>query len=129
MITYLYEKDLRRMKFNILTSTWHDLAVRQIARRLSIDLQRLRLIMIQRFDMSLLENLPARWEAGLRHADTNDPTARELGCELFSRFIPFVEPDEMQTICSETRAEIDNGTPEVQAIDAGKARIREVILS
>jgi energy-converting hydrogenase A subunit M len=126
---YLYEKDLRQMKYNILVSTKHGLMVRQIAARLDMSEAKVRLILIARFDMSLLENLQARWEMGEQYADTDDPVARELGCDLFTRFIPLMDEKTMHTICDDTKAMIRDGTPDLQALDAGKAKIREAILS
>jgi energy-converting hydrogenase A subunit M len=129
MTEFLYEKDLRQMKFNILISSQHDLMIRQIAGRLDMAEARLRMVMIRQFDMSLLENLQARWEMGQKYADTGDPVARELGCELFTRFIPLVDQRTMQAIYEETKAMIASEQPTLQALDAGKARIREAILS
>ncbi|KUG21091.1 MAG: DUF1959 domain-containing protein [Methanomicrobiaceae archaeon] len=128
MTTYLYEKDLRQMKYNILISTRHDLMVREIADRLGVGPNQVRLAMIRRFDMSLLENLPSRYEQGQKMADAGSRVAKELGCELFSRFIPFVEEERMQALCSEVRDMIDTGLPEEEAITTGKRRIREAIL-
>ncbi|MDK2891235.1 MAG: hypothetical protein PWR21_1867 [Methanoculleus sp.] len=130
MTGYLYEKDLRQMKYNILTSTKHDEAVRAIARRLGMSNAKLRMVMIRRFDMSLLENLESRWQMGQQHADDDsDPVAKDLGCELFTRFVPLVDPRVMQTICNETRAMTGNESSRDEAIARGKARIREAILS
>jgi energy-converting hydrogenase A subunit M len=128
MTGYLYEKDLRQMKFTILTSTRHDEAVRAIAGRLGISDAKLRMVLIRRFDMSLLENLGSRWEMGQQHADNGDPVTKELGCELFTRFVPLVDPGVMQSICSETRAMSKNG-PQEEALARGKARVREAVLS
>ncbi|WP_243668949.1 hypothetical protein [Methanoculleus chikugoensis] len=88
MTGYLYEKDLRQMKYTILTSTKHDETVRAIAERLGMSDAKLRMMLIRRFDMSLLENLESRWQMGQRHANDGDPVAEELGYELFTRFIP-----------------------------------------
>lgn len=130
MTGYLYEKDLRQMKYNILTSTKHDEAVRAIARRLGMTDAKIRMVMIRRFDMSLLENLESRWQMGQQHADDDsDPVAKDLGCELFTRFVPLVDPRVMQTICNETRAMIGNESSRDEAIARGKARVREAILS
>ncbi len=125
---YLYEKDLRQMKFTILTSTRHDEAVRAIAGRLGISDAKLRMVLIRRFDMSVLENLGSRWEMGQEHADNGDPVAEELGCELFTRFIPLVDPGVMQTIYADTTAMIQDG-PREEALARGKERIREAVLS
>ncbi|MCK9298954.1 MAG: DUF1959 domain-containing protein [Methanoculleus sp.] len=125
---YLYEKDLRQMKYNILTSTKHDEAVRAIAERLGMSNAKLRMVLIRRFDMSLLENLESRWEMGQRHADDGDPVAEELGYELFTRFIPLVDTETMQTIYSDTTA-MTQEIPFDEAIARGKEQIREAVLS
>jgi len=130
MTGYLYEKDLRQMKYNILTSTRHDETVREIAERLGMSDAKLRMVMIRRFDMSLLENLESRWQMGQQHADSDsDPVAKDLGCELFTRFVPLVDPRVMQTICDETRAMIGNESSREEALARGKARVREAVLS
>jgi energy-converting hydrogenase A subunit M len=126
----LYEKDLRPMKYTILTSTKHDETVREIARYLGVPDAKLRRVLIRRLDMSLLENLQVRWEMGLRHhADGSDPVAAELGRELFTRFIPLVDPGTMESIANETKAMIKDGSPAEEALSRGKARIREAILT
>ncbi|ABN57113.1 MULTISPECIES: DUF1959 family protein [Methanoculleus] len=125
---YLYEKDLRQMKYNILTSTKHDEAVRAIAERLGMSDAKLRMVLIRRFDMSLLENLESRWQMGQRHADDGDPVAEELGYELFTRFIPLVDTETMQTIYSDATA-MTREMPFEEAIARGKERLREAIRS
>ncbi|MDV2482503.1 DUF1959 domain-containing protein [Methanoculleus sp. Wushi-C6] len=126
---YLYEKDLRQMKYTILTSTRHDETVRAIARRLEMPDAKLRMILIRRLDMSLLENLESRWQMGREHADQNDQVAQELGCELFTRFIPLVDPDVMRSICDETGRMIGDGSSRDEALAKGRARIREAALA
>ncbi|KLK87941.1 hypothetical protein SZ63_08065 [Methanoculleus sediminis] len=125
---FLYEKDLRQMKYNILTSTKHDETVRAIAERLGMSDAKLRMVLIRRFDMSLLENLESRWQMGQRHADDGDPVAEELGYELFTRFIPLMDTETMQTIYGDTTA-MTREMPFEEAIAKGKERIREAIRS
>jgi energy-converting hydrogenase A subunit M len=127
-VKYLYEKDLRQMKYNILTSTRHDEAVRAIAERLGMSDAKLRMVLIRRFDMSLLENLESRWQMGQRHAADGDPVAEELGYELFTRFIPLVDTETMQTIYSDTTT-MTREMPFEEAIARGKERLREAIRS
>jgi len=127
-VKYLYEKDLREMKYNILTSTRHDATVRAVAERLGMGEAKLRRTILRRFDMSLLENLESRWQMGQEHADNGDPVAEELGCELFTRFIPLVDTETMQTIYNDTTA-MTREIPFEEAIARGKERIREAILS
>ena len=116
------------MKFTILTSTKHDETVREIARYLGITDAKLRRTMIRRLDMSLLENLGSRWEMGQQHRDGNDRVAEELGCELFTRFIPLVDTEAMQSIYRETKTMIKDGSATDDAIAWGKEQIREAIL-
>ncbi|MCT8337518.1 DUF1959 domain-containing protein [Methanoculleus sp. Afa-1] len=125
---YLYEKDLRQMKYNILTSTRHDETVHAIAERLGMGEAKLRRTILRRFDMSLLENLESRWQMGQEHADNGDAVAEELGCELFTRFIPLLDTETMQTIYSETTA-MTQEIPFEEAIARGRERIREAVLS
>lgn len=125
---YLYEKDLRQMKYNILTSTRHDETVHAIAERLGMGEAKLRRTILRRFDMSLLENLESRWQMGQEHADNGDAVAEELGCELFTRFIPLVDTETMQTIYSDTTA-MTQEIPFEEAIARGRERIREAVLS
>jgi len=125
---YLYEKDLRQMKYTILTSTRHDETVRAVAQRLGMSDAKLRRALIRKLDMSFLENLESRWQMGQKHADNGDPVAEELGCELFTRFIPLVDTETMQTIYSDITA-MTQDTPLDEAIRRGKERVREVILS
>jgi len=129
MTGYLYEKDLRQMKYTILASTRHDETVRAIARHLGITEAKLRRTMLRRFDMSLLENLESRWEMGQEHADNGDPVAEELGYELFTRFVPLVDTEVMQTIYNETKAMIQEGSATGEALERGKERDREAVLS
>jgi energy-converting hydrogenase A subunit M len=128
MSSYLYEKDLRPMKYRILISSRHDQVVREISQRFHIPVQMLRRILIERFDMQLLENLPSRYDTGLRDADRDDALARSLGCELFSRYVPLMDPGRMQGICQEVREMMVSGKTETEAIAAGNALIRQVIL-
>lgn len=125
---YLYEKDLRPMKYTILTSARHDEATRAIARQLGVTDAKLRMVLIRRLDMSLLENLGSRWEMGQEHADSSDRVAEELGCELFTRFIPLVDTEMMQSIYSDTKTMIESGSSADDAIEWGRARIREEVL-
>jgi energy-converting hydrogenase A subunit M len=129
MIRYLYEKDLRMMKYNILTSTLHDRLVAELAERYGIRKQDLRKTLIERCDMSLLENLTPRYEVALRTGNTSDEVARELGCELLTRYIPLIDRGSMKTILDEVRRDIMQGTASEDAIRQGKAKIRELIRS
>jgi energy-converting hydrogenase A subunit M len=92
MTTYLYEKDLVPQKYRILVAQRHDTLVRKIAAELDIPVQELRRYLIDHLDMILLENLPARAEMADSFADRDDPVARELGREKYTRYLQMV-PD------------------------------------
>jgi len=127
MTVYLYEKDLTPMKFRILESPRHALLVRVLAERFGISVQEMRRILIGRFDMPMLENLPSRYEAGIEHADADSRIGRLLGCELFSRYVPLAAPDAVDAVRSMVEDQLAAGIPEAEALAAGaKAFAAEV---
>src|SRR5690606_18866855 len=119
MNSYLYEKDLTPMKFRILESPRHARLVRILADRFRIPVQEMRRILIRRFDMQMLENLPSRYDAGIEHADTGSRIGRQLGCELFSRFVPLSTPDAADAVRRMVEDRIAAGMPETEALVAG----------
>lgn len=129
MTGYLYKKDLTAMKYAILTSTRHDRTVKEIAGELGIPQIRLRKWMMDRFDMLLLENLPARYTQGiLARAAMEDPVGKGLGTELYTRAVPLVSPREMDRIAREVKVLIGEGKQGEEALLEGRKMIREVIL-
>lgn len=129
MVEYLYEKDLKGMQYNILTSTRHAALVSTLAARYGMRRQELIKKMIDRMDMILLENLPARYEAGLEMGDAEDEIARELGCELISRYIPLVDEERMEAVIADVRTELQNGTERELVLKRAHEKIRELIRS
>lgn len=127
MSGYLYEKDLVAMKYAILISTRHDRLVREIAGDLGISPQNLRRYMIERFDMILMENLPARYEAGKAETGNDAPLADALGRVMYTRYIPLLERENMNSILGRVREMIANGTPQEEAVSRGKRMIGEEI--
>jgi len=129
MSGWLYEQDLMVQKYRILIATRHDRILRTIASDLGIGVQELRKTLIERLDMILLENLPARYEAAIA-ADQkgDDPVALVLGRNIFSSGIPLIPESRMDGILRTTKERLDRGTPRPEAIAAGKALIREAIL-
>ncbi|NYT06877.1 MAG: DUF1959 domain-containing protein [Methanomicrobiales archaeon] len=128
MSGYLYEKDLTSMKYAILTSTRHDRMVREIAAELGIPQLRLRRYIMNRFDMLLMENLPARYEQGKRLVEEAPSPERDLRPHLYSRAVPLIAEEEMDHILSRVRELMENGTPRDDAVSAGRALIREAIM-
>ena len=127
MSGYLYQKDLTSMKLAILASTRHDRMVREIAEELGIPQIRLRKRMMDRFDMLLLENLPARYEQGRLDREQAPLPYRELGAGLYTRAVPLVAENDMEVIAGKVRIMIAEGVPLQDAIDAGRAMMREMI--
>jgi energy-converting hydrogenase A subunit M len=124
---YLYEKDLRPLKYNILTGPRQDRTVREIARRFGFRIQKLRLHLIERLDMSDLENMPARFEAGIAAMTGEDPVADALGRDLFVRSIEVFTAEEMEAAYARARTLADGGTPLEEAIAGGKAVLKEIV--
>ena len=69
MTKYLYEKDLRKMKLNILRSPLHDRLVRTLADLYNISRQEMRTQLIEKCDMILLESLPTRYDDWIKNGD------------------------------------------------------------
>ena len=127
MSGYLYQNDLSSMKLAILASTRHDRMVREIASELGIPQIRLRKRMMDRFDMLLLENLPARYEQGKRDQESVPLPGRELGAGIYTRAVPLIPEDDMEDIARKVRLMIEEGIPLQEAVEAGRAMMRELI--
>lgn len=128
MTGYLFEKDLSAMKYAILTSTRHDRMVREIAADLEIPQIRLRKCIMERFDMMLLENLPARYDQGKIARAAEHPIKKDLGAGLYTRAIPLVGSSEMDRITDRVQTMIREGRSEEEAVCEGRRMIRDVIL-
>lgn len=125
---YLYEQDLSSMKYAILASSRHDRMVREIAHDLGIPQLKLRRYIMDRFDMLLMENLPARYEQGktlMREAPFPD---RDLGTILYSRAVPLLSEEQMDTILARVKKMMGQGSPEHDVVSEGKRMIREAIV-
>ena len=70
--------------------------------------------------MILLENLPARYEAGLSQGDPDDPVAKALGRSLFTKYVPLVDPEDMDRVYEWVRNAIGEGMPAEDAVSRGK---------
>jgi energy-converting hydrogenase A subunit M len=127
MTRFMYEKDLSAMKYAILTSTRHDRMVREIAADLDIPQIRLRKLMMDRFDMMLLENLPARYDQGKISRGTENPVEKDLGTRLYTRAIPLLTTSEMDRITEKVQLLIREGRSEQEAVAAGRTMIRDVV--
>jgi Domain of unknown function (DUF1959). len=127
MSAVIYEKDLTAMKYAILVSGRHDRVVREIAADLQVGVQQLRRYIIRHFDMMLMENIPARYEAGKKDDSLMEPVARELGMELYTRYIPLFGKKQIEPVIDEVEMLVAEGKPEEEAIRIGKAMLGEVL--
>jgi energy-converting hydrogenase A subunit M len=127
-VEILYEKDLRAMKFNILTSTRHNRVVQELAARLGLPVQEMRRHLIRRLDMQHLENLPARYDAWVESGD-GDPLEQALAADFLTGSVPLLPPDATGAILAEVRQRADGGGDREAALAHGRTRIREVIRS
>jgi hypothetical protein len=126
-VAIYHEKDLRLLKYHILTSPRHDRAVRDIAGMLGMGVQPLRRLLIERLDMQYLENLAGRYEQWVARGDQADPLDRALGRELFTRYLPLVDLAGMDRIRAEARAAMDAGGVADAATTRAVARLAEVL--
>jgi len=108
---YLYEKDLRVMKMNILESTRHDMAVRELAKMFGLRRQEMRKTLVNRCDMAYLENLPTRFEAYTTMKNTISETDQLLGTALLTTHLHILSEDEVG--------------PFVEAVQNGKMLVEE----
>jgi len=126
---YLYEKDLRMMKYHILQSPRHMSLVSRLADNLGMRVPDLQKAMIRRCDMAYLENLPARYETWTEKGDRDDELARAIGCELYTRYVPLVDPGKMQELYLKVKKMADESGSPQEAASAGIRMIREEILT
>ncbi|MCU0631441.1 MAG: DUF1959 domain-containing protein [Methanolinea sp.] len=125
----LYEKDLISMKYAILESRRHDRMVREIAADLGVPQLRMRRYLMDRFDMLLLENLPARYEQGkMMRQDAPEPE-RQLGAHLYTHAVPLIGEERMAQILTGVKEMVRGGTSMGQAVLSGKDRIRKEIIT
>ena len=124
----LYEKDLRPFKFRILMSSRHEALLRLLAARLGVQVQVLRKRMIELFDMQLLENLPARYDAAEGLPESSDPIDIALGMDLFTRIIPLLDAGVATEIRRNVDALLAKGSSVEEAVRAGHAMMKEALL-
>jgi len=123
----MYEKDLTAMKYAILESRRHDGMVREIAAEIGVPQLRMRRYLMDRFDMLLLENLPARYEQGKKMREGSPEPERALGSHLYTRAVPIIDEGTMGQILEGVREMVRKGIPLDQAVNSGKERMRKEI--
>lgn len=130
MVTFLYENDLREMKLIILSSPLHEVTMKILCEKYGVRRQILRKKLIDLFDMSLLENIPARYEVWeIKQTETDQSIEHTFGASLITRQIPLLTEDEMNSIIQQTNDKISAGYDKILAINEGMTMIREVLCS
>jgi energy-converting hydrogenase A subunit M len=127
MVEYLYERDLRQMKYIIVTSPLHEVVISELAEHYALGRQAIRKKMIEECDMSLLENIPARYEVWKTEDSVRDPVERQLGMRLLTVYIPMLPAKEMKKVEDSVRSRISEGIPEDEAYQTGIEAIREMV--
>ncbi len=127
MVEYIYERDLRQMKYIIVTSPLHETVLAELAEHYGLGRQVIRKKMIEECDMSFLENIPARYEVWKAEDSVRDPVEAQLGMRLLTVCIPMLSPEEMSAVEAGVRSQISEGIPEEQAYETGMDAIREMI--
>lgn len=123
---FIYEKDLTNMKFNILTSPFHRRMVAELSGKYGVTSPKLMKVMMEKLDMSMLENLPARY--GAWKSDTCDSGLEfGIGAALMSRYIPLVDETDAASVYEKAKKEMESGTSREEAISEGKKEISGMI--
>jgi energy-converting hydrogenase A subunit M len=126
MTDFIYEKDLTNMKLKILSSPFHTRMVDELSKKYGISRSALMKNMMEKLDMSLLENLPARYNAW--KADVNDSELdREIGAMLFVNYIPLIGEDNAKAVLDDAQARIDSGEDREAAVLNGIKEISGMI--
>jgi energy-converting hydrogenase A subunit M len=118
MTYFIYEKDLTNMKLKILSSPFHTRMVDELSKKYGISRSALMKTMIENLDMSLLENLPARYNAW--KSDVNDSELdREIGAMLFVNYIPLLSEGDAESVLDKAKTEMDSGVTREAAVSNG----------
>ena len=126
MTDFIYEKDLTNMKLKILSSPFHTRMVDELSKKYGISRSALMKAMMENLDMSLLENLPARYNAW--KSDVNDSELdREIGAMLFVNYIPLISEGNAEVVLDDAKARIDSGEDREAAVSNGIKEISGMI--
>jgi energy-converting hydrogenase A subunit M len=126
MTDFIYEKDLTNMKLKILSSPFHSRMVDELSKKYCVSPSQLRKILMENFDMSLLENLPARYNAWKSDAYDSE-LDREIGARLFVSYIPLIGGKDAEAVLDEARAGIESGKDREATVSNGIKEIAGMI--
>lgn len=127
MTGYVYEKSLRNMKYRIVTAPLQNNTVREISDGLGMNIQNFRVMLIENFDMSYLENMPARYDVWKGDEMPEFPD-RLLFRGFLTKYMPIVKEEEMDLLITDISGKISGGMSEEEAVIYGREKIRELIL-
>ncbi|WP_421908796.1 DUF1959 family protein [Methanolacinia petrolearia] len=126
MTNFIYEKDLTNMKLKILSSPFHTRMVDELSKKYGVSRSALMKNMMENLDMSLLENLPARYNVW--KADVNDSELdREIGAMLFVNYIPLISEGNAEAVLDEAKKEMNLGVSREEAVSNGIKEISGMI--
>lgn len=126
MTAFIYEKDLTNMKLKILSSPFHTRMVNELSEKYGISPPAMRKALMENLDMSLLENLPARYNAW--KSDTEDDNLdREIGARLFVSYIPLIGESDAEAVLDKAKAGIESGEDREMAVADGIKEITGMI--
>jgi len=118
MTAFIYEKDLTNMKLKILMSPFHTRMVNELSQKYDVSPSRLRKTLMENFDMSYLENLPARYNAWKSEAG-EDSLEYAVGATLFVDYIPMVSGNDVGPVLRKVNELIDAGEDRDAAVSKG----------
>ncbi|UUX92140.1 DUF1959 domain-containing protein [Methanoplanus endosymbiosus] len=127
MTGYVYEKSLRNMKLRIVRAPLQNLAIKEISDGLDMNIQKFRAMLIENFDMSYLENMPARYDVWKGDEVPEFPD-RLLFTGFLTKYMPIITEDEMDLLLTDISGKMSGGMSEKEAVIYGREKIRELIL-
>ena len=126
MTAFIYEKDLNNMKLKILMSPFHTRMVEELSMKYDVSPSRLRKTLMENFDMSYLENLPARFNAW-KSGKCEEGLDYAVGATLFVDYIPLLSGKDAELVIEKVKSEIDSGMERDAAIMNGREEIAGMI--
>lgn len=126
MTAFIYEKDLTNMKLKILSSPFHTRMVDELSEKYSLRPSMIRKSLMEALDMSLLENLPARYNAWKSDAD-EDSLDHAIGATLFVSYIPLIRMEDAEGVLERASGEIESGAERGIVVSKGIEEISEMI--
>lgn len=126
MTEFIYEKDLTNMKFRILSSPFHSKMIDMLSKKYNVRPSRLKKTLMENFDMSYLENLPARYNVWKSEAEEGS-LEYAVGAKLFVEYIPMLGEKDAEAVLEKVESLIESGGDRDAAVAAGRDEIAGMI--